>query len=230
MDLIKENPYAILGVTPKANLEEIKSAYRNLVKRHHPDTGGDSEIVVKLNAAWEILSDPEKRKLYEKQNINNESKERGIRNAQASAAAKATHKITTKNEGELIQWMSNVFVPIDKLLGQIINPFPKQLRSLSADPYDDNLMEIFCSYLEHSQKKLKKINLIYSKNPLPLFAKELGLNLYHCLSQVEDALNELERYTMGYVDSYLNDGREMLREAKQKRIQLNNERRRLNIS
>jgi molecular chaperone DnaJ len=39
----------------------------------------------------------------------------------------------------------------------------------------------------------------------------------------------LERYTMGYVDSYLHDGREMLREAKQRRSRLQQERRQLEI-
>jgi molecular chaperone DnaJ len=46
---------------------------------------------------------------------------------------------------------------------------------------------------------------------------------------VQDALTELERYTMGYVDGYLRDGREMLREAKQRRTRLQEERRRLEI-
>ena len=55
------------------------------------------------------------------------------------------------------------------------------------------------------------------------------MSLYHCLSEVEDALAEPERYTMGYVDGYLHDGREMLREAKQRRKQLQDERRRLEI-
>ena len=46
---------------------------------------------------------------------------------------------------------------------------------------------------------------------------------------MDDALKELERYTMGYVDNYLHDGREMLREAKQRRSRLQTERRRLEI-
>ena len=60
-------------------------------------------------------------------------------------------------------------------------------------------------------------------------ARGFGLSLYHCLSQVEDALAELDRYTLGYVDGYLHDGREMLREAKQRRQRLQDERRRLEI-
>ena len=46
---------------------------------------------------------------------------------------------------------------------------------------------------------------------------------------MQDALSELERYPMGYVDSYLRDGREMLREAKQRRTRLQEERRRLEL-
>ena len=46
---------------------------------------------------------------------------------------------------------------------------------------------------------------------------------------LDDALAELERYTLGYVDSYLHDGREMLREARRRRQRLQEERRRLAI-
>ena len=91
-------------------------------------------------------------------------------------------------------------------------------------------MEAFCNYIETSQHKLEKVKLLYQSLPVPASARGFGLSLYHCLSEVEDAINELERYTMGYVDSYLHDGREMLREAKQRRQRLQQERRRLEIA
>jgi molecular chaperone DnaJ len=50
--------------------------------------------------------------------------------------------------------------------------------------------------------------------------QDLSLDLYHTLSQVKDALLDLERFTMGYVDSYLRDGRELLRQARSRRSQL----------
>jgi molecular chaperone DnaJ len=115
------------------------------------------------------------------------------------------------------------------MLGEVINPFPSQFKALSADPYDDELMEVFCSYLETSSRKMERVKTLFQSLPTPASARGFGLSVYHCLSEVEDALAELERYTMGYVDNYLHDGREMLREAKQRRKRLQDERRRLDI-
>ena len=41
----KKNPYAALGVNPRVSASELKSAYRALVKKHHPDAGGDEESI-----------------------------------------------------------------------------------------------------------------------------------------------------------------------------------------
>ena len=89
-----------------------------------------------------------------------------------------------------------------------------EIRELSADPYDDQLMENFCSYINLSQKKIEKVEKIYNKKIIPNSISALGLNLYHCYSQVKDALSEFDRYTQGYVDNYLFDGKEMIKEAK----------------
>ena len=226
----RKDPYFILGVSPNSSFEDIRSAYRDLVKKHHPDAGGDDKKILLINAAWEILGDSDKRQEYNQTIASSEAKTRGDRNSRASEIAKATQGISLSAETELLEWFSKVYNPIDRLLGEIINPFPKELRSLSADPYDDEIMGGFCSYLEKSKKKLQRILNIYQSIPIPISASGLGLNLYQCLSQVEDAVNELERFTMGYVDNYLNDGREMFREAKQKRLKLKDQRKHLRIS
>jgi hypothetical protein len=48
--------YALLGVRPGAPLEEVKRAYRRLVRENHPDTGGDGRLVGELKAAYEELA------------------------------------------------------------------------------------------------------------------------------------------------------------------------------
>jgi molecular chaperone DnaJ len=119
--------------------------------------------------------------------------------------------------------LQRVYAPIDRLLGQVINPFAEQLRALAADPYDDRLMDDFCAYLQRSQERMEQVVTLYRSRACPSPAQGFSLSLYHCLGQVQDALAELERYTMGYVDSYLHDGREMLREAGRRRSRLQEE-------
>ena len=62
--------YEILGVDKGADERTIKSAYRRLAKKYHPDTNpGDAEAerrFKEVNAAWQILSDPKRRRLYDK--------------------------------------------------------------------------------------------------------------------------------------------------------------------
>jgi len=47
--------YRVLGLAPGASLEEVRTAYRRLIKRVHPDLGGSSALAALLNAAKEIL-------------------------------------------------------------------------------------------------------------------------------------------------------------------------------
>ncbi len=59
------DPYSVLGVGKTAGADEIKKTYRKLARDLHPDRGGDPEKLKQVNAAYEILGDEEKRKLYD---------------------------------------------------------------------------------------------------------------------------------------------------------------------
>ena len=221
------DPYAVLGVSPAATAAEIKAAYRTLVKRHHPDAGGDETRIVALNAAWEVLRDGERRRRYD---AEHQGRRVGVgADAHLGKKRRAGTGSSRQADGLLLEWLQQVYGPIDRGLGQVINPFAAQLRALAADPYDDQLMEAFCAFLQESQARMARADQLYRSKACPAAAKGFSLSLYHCLSQVQDALMELERYTLGYVDDYLRDGREMLREAKLRRDRLHQERRRLEI-
>lgn len=57
--------YQVLGVSPSASLEDIKRRYRQLSKKHHPDTPtGDEQLMARINEAYATLSDPVKRHFY----------------------------------------------------------------------------------------------------------------------------------------------------------------------
>jgi len=66
--------YETLGVQRSATEEEIKKAYRKLARKHHPDVNpGDKSAEEKfkaINEAYEVLSDPEKRKRYDQLGAN----------------------------------------------------------------------------------------------------------------------------------------------------------------
>jgi molecular chaperone DnaJ len=221
------DPYTLLGVSPQASTAEIRAAYRALVKRHHPDAGGEDDTILALNAAWEVLRDGDRRRRLDRLRVP-QAGERSGPQAQAAAPPAPPCRGAARDQ-ELALWLQRVHAPIDRLLAQVINPFPAQLRSLAADPYDDGLMKAFCSFLEQCRERMEKAETLYRSVACPAGAQGFGLSLYHCLSQVQDAVAELERYTMGYVDGYLHDGREMLREARRRRSLLQEERRRLEL-
>ncbi|KAL5972345.1 hypothetical protein ACLOJK_041598 [Asimina triloba] len=59
------NLYEILRVEETASPIEIKTAYRSLAKRFHPDAGSDGRDFMEIHEAYETLSDPTARALYD---------------------------------------------------------------------------------------------------------------------------------------------------------------------
>jgi DnaJ-class molecular chaperone len=59
-----EDYYDLLGLKKTASEEEIKKAYKDLARKHHPDKGGDPEMFKKISEAYGVLSDSELREKY----------------------------------------------------------------------------------------------------------------------------------------------------------------------
>ena len=61
--------YAVLGVSREASADEIKAAFRKLARKYHPDVAKDKSTAEakfkEINEAYEVLSDPEKRRKYD---------------------------------------------------------------------------------------------------------------------------------------------------------------------
>jgi curved DNA-binding protein CbpA len=59
------DPYETLGIARDADEQAIKVAYRKVVKAAHPDSGGDTEAFGRLQACYDLLKDPVRRKVYD---------------------------------------------------------------------------------------------------------------------------------------------------------------------
>src|ERR1035437_8804025 len=68
----QRNPFAVLGLPVDATAEAIKTAWRRLARQHHPDVASGDKVVqqgatrtmAEINAAYQELRDPEKRRLH----------------------------------------------------------------------------------------------------------------------------------------------------------------------
>ena len=219
--------YRELGLSKNATLTEIKKAYRLLAKRYHPDTGGSNERFIAIQEAWEVLNNAEKKAIHD-QEISNHSNINTNPRESWSLEVNIKKNSSSNKDQDIKDWIRKIYFPINRYINQVIKPLSGEIKKLSADPYDDALMENFCSYINLSRKKIEKAELLYKSHVVPASISSIGLDLYHCFSQVNDALVELERYTKGYVDDYLFDGKQMMKEAT--RIQLKMKINKKNIS
>ncbi|MCL6478817.1 MAG: DnaJ domain-containing protein [Peptococcaceae bacterium] len=51
----QDDDYSVLGLSPGVTLTDIKAAYRRLVKKYHPDAGGDPEMFKRIHIAYQNI-------------------------------------------------------------------------------------------------------------------------------------------------------------------------------
>ncbi|MBI4408655.1 MAG: J domain-containing protein [Gemmatimonadetes bacterium] len=73
--------YSILGVNPSADQRAIRSAFRRLARRYHPDIAGKHAVsgFLLIREAYEVLSDPEKRRQYDRLRVQSVQVEESAR-------------------------------------------------------------------------------------------------------------------------------------------------------
>jgi molecular chaperone DnaJ len=211
------NHYDVLEVARKATQKEIKQAYRRLVKKFHPDAQNahsSHEKIISINAAYEVLGDPKRRHSYDNQLSDSPTIYQNQRHQRTAAAQQQYHNDRQKQKAEQTQekqWLKQVYTPVNRLINAIISPLNREIDYLSADPFDDELMEQFHSYLEDCQTYLTKAKKIFSSQPNPSNLGGVAAKIYYCLNHLHDGLEELERFTMNYDEHYLHTGKELFR-------------------
>lgn len=213
------NHYETLKVSPNANQAEIKQAYRRLVKLFHPDSNqqtADNDKIIRINAAYEILGDPQSRLNYDQKLGDKSQKSSGERQQRSAAAQKRYQKRrqTGRDVDDQIEaWLHLVYQPVNRLVGGILDSLEDQIDQLAADPFDDELLEEFQDYLNTCREDLKQALIAFRSLPNPPSLARSAAHLYYSLNRIADGLDELEYFPLNYDEHYLHTGHEMFRIA-----------------
>jgi molecular chaperone DnaJ len=200
MDRRKTNYYDVLGVAPGVSPEEIKVAYRQLVKSLHPDLSyvektnnqvtAETEKMMHINEAYATLIDSEKRAHYNSTMVQryNASQVRRPTNMQDSLdEEKATEK-----------YLRQVFNPLTRSIVKILKKYKTKLKALAQDLYDEVLLEEFELYVDEIEQTLRKASNGFTENPAPLMMKNAVTWMRHCIAQAADGLEELRYFCQNF--------------------------------
>lgn len=211
--------YQVLQIKSSASAQEIKEAYRRLVKKYHPDSQqvtANHEEIIKINAAYEVLGDQKNRQNYDRTLINQQYNSINYRQSKSQSASQYYHAERRSHQAEDLSqfaWLQNVYTPLSFLFEKIIDPLEEELEELSADPFDDDLMSIFCDYLDNCRKYYEQGKSILKSQPNPPRYAGVAANCYYGLNHISDAIEELERFTMSYNYDCLHNAQELFKLA-----------------
>jgi molecular chaperone DnaJ len=217
-----ENHYQILEVSQAATQREIKQAYRRLAKQFHPDSQretSDREKIIRINAAYEVLSDPQHRRAYDRQLITGSSEEtsnqRYTRTVDAQNRYQRQRRTERAADDYSQQWLKETYSPIHCRISRILRSLDPQIEVLAADPFDDRLLSAFETYVVSCRTSLNQARQLFTSQPNPAQLAKVAAHLYYCLNQIDDGIDELERFILNYDDRCLHAGQELFSIARQ---------------
>ncbi|NJK59185.1 MAG: J domain-containing protein [Oscillatoriales cyanobacterium SM2_1_8] len=196
------DPYQTLQIDRLADGAAIKKAYHRLVKQYHPDRHPDGhEPMARINAAYELLSDPERRAAYDRQHAP--------RRVAVAPRPPANPDLT------LELWREQVYAPVLSILEQGIAALSQQIDDLAADPFDDALMAVFMAYVADCRQEFRNARDRFRSRPNPPQAARSAEYLFYALNHFGDGLDELEFFTQNFNEASLHAGAELWRIAQE---------------
>lgn len=207
---IERNHYQILGLSPEVSSDEIKRAYRKLAKSQHPDARHHSsdmdeslaatEAMMRINEAYSILIDQSKRAEYDIKI--------GLR---MSISTKKPIFTSVDEDRERERFLRSVFYPVRASISKVLAAYNRKLRELSADPYDDQLVEAFECYVNQIEDCLRRGSDSFMNNPIPRTLEASVLVMRQSMAQAADGLEELRYYLGNYDYGHLTTAESLFR-------------------
>jgi molecular chaperone DnaJ len=201
LDKPEKNFYEVLGIGPTSSTTDIKRAYRQLVKEQHPDPGHRhksdderqtaTEDMLLLNLAYETLRDKKRRAEYD------------IRIGVRIVISPPFVFQPTKEDEQRQVFLAKIFHPSRTAIIRVIGMYKRQLAALSRDPFDDELIAEFETYLDQVEAALRKGSDAFAKNPVPTTLAPAVHLMRQCIAQAADALEETRRFCQNYDYSHL---------------------------
>lgn len=220
------NYYQTLQVNSKATQQEIKQSYRRLAKQFHPDRLGqnaDHSKIVEINAAYEVLSNLQARLQYDHQLKSSTSSYWSnhiqVRTTEVQQQYQRYRQAEKNKEVQYYRWLKEVYIPVNKVIKEIVNSLADEIEFLAADPFDDQLMENFQVYLATCNRRYQLAQQRFNSQSNPTKLAGVAAHLYYCLNQINDGIKELEWFTLNYDDRHLHMGHEIFRIAQDLRCQ-----------
>jgi molecular chaperone DnaJ len=192
-----KNFYEILGLPANVSSLEIKRAYRELVKSMHPDVDYNekthvqrstaTERMTRLNEAYETLKDRSKRAEYD-----------SIIGVNGRGKPAVTLVDTNDSDYARQQYLTRVFYPSRQVMGKVLNKYKNELAELSADIFDDRLIEEFEKYVNDIEEALVTGAHLLSSVETPKSLKPAELMMRFAIAQAADGLEEVRHFFQNY--------------------------------
>ncbi len=209
---LRNTHYQLLGITPGVSAVEIKRAYRRIVKKVHPDLGQTeqtnqerveaTELMMRLNEAYETLMDRSKRLAYDSAIGLN----RAPRNMPVGGSL-------LEEEEARERYLQQVFHPSRQEIVKVLGMYQRQLRKLSLDIYDDQLVAAFDNYTDRIESTLRHASQAFASEPGPASLDGAIQMMRYCIAQAVDGLEEMRRFCQNYDYDHLAMAGNLLRIA-----------------
>ncbi|MET1052186.1 MAG: DnaJ domain-containing protein [Mycetocola sp.] len=137
---ISATPYEVLGVSPSAGQDELRRAYRRLMRETHPDTGGNAARFTAVQLAWERIGTAEGRAAYDRGHSTGEPAPEQHTWAASTSKPKTDSRPRSRSYGHPGGWRRERYL---RLMREWAG------RGVDADPYDPTLVRTAPRELRH---------------------------------------------------------------------------------